>query len=80
MALSDTTGQAEMNPGNTHHIPFESLKSLLESYDYFIFGIYEQMREWIEKKPHLRRANVVIVSEKMIRKHSGYVNSVTRRS
>ncbi len=47
--------EAGMNPTNTHHAPFESLKNMLESHGYFIFGIYEQMNEWIEKKPYLRR-------------------------
>ncbi len=57
--------EAGMNPGNKHHVPFESLKSLLEDHAYFIFGIYQQFSEW--NNPHLRRTNTVFISEKMIR-------------
>jgi FkbM family methyltransferase len=63
--------EAGMNPNNKHHVPFERLKEFLESYGYFIFGIYEQVDEWSEKGPHLRRTNTVFVSEKMIREFSG---------
>ncbi len=58
--------EAGMNPNNKHHVPFEALKKFLEGHNYFIFGIYEQVREWPERKPNLRRANVVFISEKMI--------------
>jgi FkbM family methyltransferase len=63
--------EAGMNPNNKHHVPFESLKEFLESHGYFIFGIYEQVKEWPKKEPHLRRTNTVFVSEIMIREYSG---------
>ena len=58
--------EAGMNPHNKYHVPLEKLKSFLEGHDYYIFGIYEQVREWIEKKPNLRRTNAVFISNKMI--------------
>lgn len=58
--------EASMNPMNKHHITFEAFKEFLESYNYFLFGLYEQMDEWIEKKINLRRTNPVFVSMKMI--------------
>lgn len=62
--------EAGMNPTNNHHVPIESLKSSLEEYGYFIFGIYEQQAEWIEKKPHLRRSNIIFISPKIIQEYS----------
>lgn len=61
--------EAGMNPGNTYHVSLEDLKSCLEEHNYFIFGIYEQVKEWPEKKPHLRRTNTVFMSEKMINRY-----------
>lgn len=56
-----------MNPYNNYHVPFESIKSFLEDYKYFIFGIYEQMHEWPEKEPHLRRTDPIFISYRMIK-------------
>jgi FkbM family methyltransferase len=58
--------EAGMNAGNKWHVPFETLKNHLESRDYFLFGIYEQMYEWLTNDPHLRRANPVFISSRMI--------------
>lgn len=55
-----------MNSGNTHHVPFHAIQSFLESRQYYLFGIYEQMREWLTNQPHLRRCNCVFVSKEMI--------------
>lgn len=63
--------EASMNPMNKHHIKFEVFKEFLESYNYFLFGFYEQMDEWIEKKINLRRTNSVFVSMKMIENYRG---------
>lgn len=59
--------EAGMHSGNKRHVPFEVLKELLESKRYFLFGIYEQEREWPTNEPHLRRTNPVFVSESLIR-------------
>ncbi|MFC1680707.1 FkbM family methyltransferase [Pseudomonadota bacterium] len=61
--------EAGMNPGNSLHVPFEALKSFLERNGYFLFGIYEQLEEWITKEPHLRRTNPVFISKTMIGIH-----------
>jgi FkbM family methyltransferase len=61
--------EAGMNPTNKYHVAFEILKNYLERHDYFLFGIYEQMHEWIKKELHLRRTNPVFVSQHMITLH-----------
>ena len=58
--------EAGMNPANTRHVSFESIKAFLESHQYFLFGIYEQVQEWPTGKPHLRRTNPVFISQKML--------------
>jgi len=35
----------------------------LESKNYYLFGIYEQVEEWRTSEPHLRRTNLVFISE-----------------
>jgi FkbM family methyltransferase len=58
--------EAGMHAGNRRHVPFETLKSHLESKGYLLFGIYEQVHEWPKKEPHLRRTNPVFISRRMI--------------
>jgi FkbM family methyltransferase len=55
-----------MNPGNERHVPFETAKAHLESKHYFLFGLYDQVHEWPTKAPHLRRANAVFLSDRLI--------------
>lgn len=55
-----------MSHRNKYHVPFEEVKSVMQAYKYAIFGIYEQVREWKEREPNLRRANVVFISERVI--------------
>lgn len=54
-----------MNPENQYHIPIEVIKKHLEERGYKLFGIYEQVHEWILKKPVLRRVNAVFISDKL---------------
>jgi FkbM family methyltransferase len=61
--------EAGMNPGNNSHVPFETLKAFLESYQYFLFGFYEQVNEWPSGKPHLRRSDTLFISYKMIERN-----------
>ena len=61
--------EAGMNPTNKHHVPLNLLKEYLESNNYFIFGLYEQYHEWPTNEPHLRRANTVFISRRMIDCH-----------
>lgn len=57
--------EAGMNPTNKHHVPFEVLKSYLESKNYFLFGVFEQTGEFMSGHPAMRRANCVFISSKM---------------
>jgi FkbM family methyltransferase len=57
--------EAGMNPDNTHHVQFEALKGLLEKYNYFLFGLYEQVEEWPTGEPQLRRTNAVFISKQL---------------
>jgi FkbM family methyltransferase len=59
--------EAGMNFRNQLHVPFEQLKSFMESMGYFLFGIYEQVPEWPTRAPHLRRSNPLFISERVIR-------------
>jgi hypothetical protein len=58
--------EAGMYSGNTRHVPFEIFKQYLEQRQYFVFGIYEQMHEWTEHAPHLRRTNPVFISRHLL--------------
>jgi FkbM family methyltransferase len=50
-----------MYPGNTLHVPFETVKAYLEERGYYVFGIYDQAAEWLERKPYLRRVNALFM-------------------
>lgn len=63
--------EAGMNIHNTWHVALETLKQYLESRNYFLFGVYEQVHEWPAKEPQLRRANPVFISRRMIETHRG---------
>ncbi|MEY5042497.1 MAG: 2-O-methyltransferase NoeI [Bacteroidota bacterium] len=54
-----------LNPFNNHHIEFEKVKKILESYDYYLFGLYEQVHDFMLKKQILRRCNAVFISNKI---------------
>lgn len=56
--------EAGMYAGNTHHVPFRDLCVYLEGLGFFLFGIYDQCREWIEDLPYLRRADLVFIRQK----------------
>jgi FkbM family methyltransferase len=59
--------EAGTNPENDRHVSLEALKSFLEAQRYRLFGFYEQVPEWPTGAPHLRRANLVFVSEAVTR-------------
>lgn len=52
-------------------MPIEELKAYLEGKGYYLFGVYEQMPEWPTREPHLRRSNLVFVSEAVIGTNRG---------
>jgi hypothetical protein len=54
-----------MNPTNTLHVPLHHVQSYLESKDYFLFGLYEQVHEWGTNYKILRRCNALFVSKKL---------------
>jgi FkbM family methyltransferase len=58
-----------VSPENTFHVGFDTLRSHLEIKGYRLFGIYEQVHEWIAHTPNLRRVNAVYVSKKLL--HAG---------
>lgn len=57
--------EAGMNPRNAYHVPLFDMKIFLENCGYLMFGIYDQVQEWIEKKPYLRRCNAVFISSNL---------------
>jgi FkbM family methyltransferase len=54
-----------MNRRNIHHTFFMDVVSFLNSFEYEIFGIYEQINEFLEDRPNLRRANIGFISRKL---------------
>ena len=48
---------------NDLHVPLHQVKEYLESFGYLVFGFYEQDNEWKRRLPHLRRTNLVFISE-----------------
>ncbi len=61
--------EAGMNPTNSRHVPFESIKSFLERHQYYLFGIYEQVSERPTKGPHLRRTNPIFISQQLVKQN-----------
>lgn len=63
--------EAGLNIDNTRHVNLNQFTSFLNTYDYFLFGLYDQIRNWRHKKPHLRRTNAVFVSSKVSNLYTG---------
>ena len=55
-----------MSVFNDKHVPFCEIKSHLENSGYHLFGIYEQIAEWPERKPNLRRVNSVYIANNLV--------------
>ena len=62
--------EAGMNQKNKWHIPLEILKTHLESKDYYLFGIYDQVNEWPTNEPHLRRSNPIFISRRVVEENA----------
>lgn len=61
--------EASMNPHNKYHCPFPAILDLLTKHGFYLFGIYEQVREWSGGGvPIMRRANPVFVNASVIGK------------
>lgn len=66
-----------MYPGNTRHVAFETLKKHLEQRGYFVFAFYEQMYEWTERAPQLRRVDAVFISRNLIESNKNEIPAGT---
>ena len=53
-----------MNITNKYHVDFFSVNNFLMNYSYHIYGIYDQIDDFILKKSILRRSNVLFISSK----------------
>lgn len=62
--------EAGMHVDNAKHVPLERFKGYLEPIGYRVFKIYNQSAER-RAGPHLRRADVMFVSGRMIERHAG---------
>ena len=60
--------EAGMNPEGSHQVYYRDIDDILLSHGYRLFRIYEQMHEWLEDSPHLRRANLAYFSSDFARK------------
>lgn len=65
--------EAGMHDNNQFHVPFEELKSFLEQYRYFLFGIYVQTAEFYEQKPYLRRVNPLFISNDIVEENPSLI-------
>lgn len=63
-AINFVEAEVGLNPTNLTHVPFSQIKIFLESFEYRLFGIYEQIGENWRREPYLRRANAVFISTK----------------
>jgi len=64
--------EAGMNSKNKRHVPFDVFSRFFEEKNHFLFGIYEQMNEWLTKEPHLRRTNPAFISDRVIKANIGH--------
>jgi FkbM family methyltransferase len=55
--------EAGMYAGNERHVPFMDLCRYLENFDFVLFGIYDQCREWVKDLPYLRRADLAFIKQ-----------------
>lgn len=61
--------ETSMNPHNKYHCSFTKIFEILANQDFYLFGIYEQVREWSGGGvPIMRRANPVFVSASVVGK------------
>ena len=63
--------EASMNKDNLFHVQFDKFECFLQEKGYKLFGVYNQVNEWPEHKPNLRRVDLVYISEKNVRRKSG---------
>lgn len=56
--------EAGMNPSATQQTYYRKIEDLLAVYGYRVFGVYEQVNEWPDDSPILRRVNIAFLSER----------------
>jgi FkbM family methyltransferase len=62
--------EVSMNRNNTRHVPFERVKSFLESLQYNLFHIYEMVPDTkVSGLGYMRRGNVVFASSRLLHAH-----------
>lgn len=61
--------EAGMNPEGEQQLYYREIDDLMLSHDYRLFRIYEQMFEWMDDSPFLRRANLAYMSQEFAAKH-----------
>jgi FkbM family methyltransferase len=62
--------EAGMNSANTRHVPLASFQGYVEPLGYHVFKLYNQSSER-SRGPHLRRADAMFISPRLIRAHAG---------
>jgi FkbM family methyltransferase len=58
--------EVSMNESNKRHVSYIDIYKMMSDLDYSIFGLYEQMQDFVLQKPFLRRVNAVFISNKSI--------------
>ena len=61
--------EAGMNPEGRQQTYYRDIEDKLTSYGYRLFRIYEQMHEWMDDSPVLRRVNMAFMSTRFSDKH-----------
>jgi hypothetical protein len=61
--------EAGLNAESTQQTYYRVIEDILRTNDYRLFRIYEQMHEWIEDSPLLRRVNMAFMSGKFAARH-----------
>jgi FkbM family methyltransferase len=57
--------EASMNPFNKRHVDFATFRGYLETCNYYLFGIYDQVHER-RGRPMLRRSNPVFIARNVV--------------
>lgn len=58
--------EAGMDPDSTQQAYYRSIEDVLRGHGYRLFKIYEQVPEWLEDSPALRRINMAFMSARFV--------------
>ena len=61
--------EAGTDPDSGQQTYYRTIEDRLRAHDYRLFRIYEQMHEWMEDSPLLRRVNLAFMSRKFADRH-----------